>query len=189
MRVYECCRRFVWCALALLLLVGALLPAAHAVPVDKLPIGSAAVLDVAQVLKPEERAALEARLRAIHEKGLMQAALVLVDSTDGEPIFDYGMKIALKWQLGSADRNDGLLILIAVQDRRYQTLTGTGLEGVLTNTALARIQRDAFPPNFMKGDYAAGVSAALDEMEKRLTADPDTLKKLLAEDRKAMQDK
>ena len=118
MRVYECCRRFVWCALALLLLVGALLPAAHAVPVDRLPIGSA-----------------------------------------------------------------------AVQDRRYQTLTGTGLEGVLTNTALARIQRDAFPPNFMKGDYAAGVSAALDEMEKRLTADPDTLKKLLAEDRKAMQDK
>ena len=59
MRVYECCRRFVWCALVLLLLVCALPPAAHAVPVDKLPIGSAAVLDVAQVLKPEERAALE----------------------------------------------------------------------------------------------------------------------------------
>ncbi|MBR6975430.1 MAG: TPM domain-containing protein, partial [Ottowia sp.] len=186
MRVCEYCRRFVWLALALLL-VCALPRAAHAVPVDKLPIGSAAVLDAAQVLKPEERAALEARLRAIHEKGLMQAAVVLVDSTDGEPIFDYGMKLAEKWKLGSADKNNGLLILIAIKDREYQTLTGTGLEGVLTDVSLTRIQRDAFTPNFQRRDYAAGINAALGEMERRLTVSPDTLKRLLAEDRKEIK--
>ncbi|MBQ9578472.1 MAG: TPM domain-containing protein, partial [Ottowia sp.] len=187
MRVCEFYRRFVWLALALLLLVCALPHAAHAVPWDSLTLGVSPVVDAAQALKPEERAALDARLRAIHDKGLMQAAVVLVDSTDGEPIFDYGMKLAEKWKLGKAGKDDGLLILIAVKDRQYHAFTGMGLEGVLTDVSLVRIQRDAFPPNFRAGNYAAGISAALDEMERRLTADPDTLKELLAADKKEIE--
>lgn len=187
MMVYERCRRFVWLALALLLALFMLPHAAHAVPVDSLTLGVAPVVDAAQALEPGERAALDARLRAIHEKGLMQAAVVLVDSTDGEPIFDYGMKIAEKWKLGKAGKDDGLLILIAVQDRKYQTLTGQGLEGVLTDVSLTRIQRDAFGPNFKSGNYAAGINAALGEMERRLTADADTLKELLADDKKEIE--
>lgn len=187
MMVYERCRRFVWLVLALLLALFMLPRAAHAVPVDSLTLGVAPVVDAAQALEPGERAALDARLRAIHEKGLMQAAVVLVDSTDGEPIFDYGMKIAEKWKLGKAGKDDGLLILIAVQDRKYQTLTGQGLEGVLTDVSLTRIQRDAFPPNFKSGNYVAGINAALGEMERRLTADADTLKELLADDKKEIE--
>lgn len=189
MRVYE---HFVALAarllLALALVLTALLPhAAHAVPWDSLTLGVSPVVDAAQALKPEERAALDARLRAIHDKGLMQAAVVLVESTDGEPIFDYGMKLAEKWKLGKAGKDNGLLLLIAVKDRKYHAFSGMGLEGVLTDVSLVRIQRDAFPPNFRAGNYAAGVGAALDEMERRLTADPDTLKELLAADKKEIE--
>ena len=160
---------------------------AAALPLESLDIGSAAVLDTAGVLKEEERQALEQRLRDLHQRRLMQAAVVTVDSTDGTPIFDYGMKIAEKWQLGEADRDDGLLMLIAVKDRKFHTFTGRGLEGVLTDVSLARIQRDAFPPNFRDGNYARGIDQALDGMEKRLTADEKSLKKLLAEDRKEIE--
>ncbi|MBR5346242.1 MAG: TPM domain-containing protein [Deltaproteobacteria bacterium] len=156
-------------------------------PLESLGIGSSAVLDTAGVLKEEECQALEQRLRDLHQRQLMQAAVVTVDSTDGIPIFDYGMKIAEKWQLGEADRDNGLLILIAVKDRKFHTFTGRGLEGVLTDVSLTRIQRDAFPPNFRNGNYARGIDQALDGMEKRLTADEQSLKKLLAEDRKEIE--
>ncbi|MCR5221025.1 MAG: TPM domain-containing protein [bacterium] len=160
---------------------------APALPLESLDIGSAAVLDTAGVLKDEEQKNLEQRLRDMHQRRLMQAAVVTVDSTDGMPIFDYGMKIAEKWQLGEAGKDNGLLILIAVKDRNFHTFTGRGLESVLTDVSLTRIQRDAFPPNFRKNNYALGISQALDGMEKRLTADEQTLKKLLAEDKKEIE--
>ena len=160
---------------------------APALPLESLDIGSAAVLDTAGVLKDEEQKNLEQRLRDLHQRQLMQAAVVTVDSTDGMPIFDYGMKIAEKWQLGEAGKDNGLLMLIAVKDRKFHTFTGRGLESVLTDVSLTRIQRDAFPPNFRDNNYALGINLALDEMEKRLTADEQTLKKLLAEDKKEIE--
>ncbi len=174
--------------LALMALWAVMAPcSAPALPLESLDIGSAAVLDTAGVLKDEEQKNLEQRLRDLHQRRLMQAAVVTVDSTDGMPIFDYGMKIAEKWQLGEAGRDNGLLILIAVKDRKFHTFTGRGLESVLTDVSLTRIQRDAFPPNFRKNNYALGISQALDGMEKRLTADEQTLKKLLAEDKKEIE--
>ena len=174
--------------LALMALWAVMAPcSAPALPLESLDIGSAAVLDTAGVLKDEEQKNLEQRLRDLHQRQLMQAAVVTVDSTDGMPIFDYGMKIAEKWQLGEAGRDNGLLILIAVKDRKFHTFTGRGLESVLTDVSLTRIQRDAFPPNFRKNNYALGISQALDGMEQRLTADEQTLKKLLAEDKKEIE--
>ncbi len=174
--------------LLLLVLCALFLPClATALPLERLDIGATAVLDTANILKTEERKALEDRLRDLHQRRLMQVAVVIVDSTDGTPIFDYGMKIAEKWKLGEAGRDNGLLILIAVRDRKYHTFTGYGLEGVLTDVSLSRIQHDAFPSNFRENRYAQGINLALDGMEKRLTADTETLKKLQAEDKRMIQ--
>ena len=158
-----------------------------AIPLDQLDLGASAVLDTQKILKQEEHESLENRLRKLHQQKLMQAAVLIIDSTEETPIFDYGMKIAEKWQLGEAGKDNGLLMLIAVKDRKFHTFTGSGLEGILTDFSLSRIQREALIPNFREQQYARGINMALDEMEKRLTADEHNLKKLLDEDREAIK--
>ena len=86
---------------------------------------------------------------------------MIVPSTDGIDIFDYALAVAERWQLGQADTDDGLLITVAVNDRKMYILTGYGLEGVLPDAALSRIIRDDITPAFKSGNYAQGLSAGL----------------------------
>ena len=89
------------------------------------------VVDQANILNPQEKQRLEAQLRGIYQQGLAQAAVVIVPTTNGTPIFDYALQVAEKWQLGDKDIDDGLLMVVAVNDRDMYVLTGHGLEGVL----------------------------------------------------------
>ncbi|MGM8872414.1 TPM domain-containing protein [Psychrobacter sp. 2Y5] len=147
---------------------------AAGVDADKLILNSP-VIDQANILNPQQKQRLEAQLQGIYRQGLAQAAVVIVPTTDGIPIFDYSLQTAERWELGEADTDDGLLILAAINDRKIYILTGYGLEGVLPDAAVNRIIREDITPYFKQNDYGAGLLAGLDKIEQRLTADPEIL--------------
>ena len=147
---------------------------AEGVDADKLILNEP-VVDQANILNPQEKLRLEAQLRSIYQQGLAQAAVVIVPTTNGVPIFDYALQVAEKWELGDEAIDDGLLIVVAVNDRDMYILTGYGLEGVLPDAALNRIIREDITPLFKQNNYGAGISAGVDALKTRLTADPEVL--------------
>lgn len=146
----------------------------QAIAADKLILNEP-VIDEAHILTPAEKQQLSQQLRQIYDKGLAQAAIVIVPTTNGMPIFDYAMQVAERWKLGKKDTDDGLLILVAINDRNIYILTGYGLEGVIPDAIAKRIIREDVTPYFKQGDYAAGLSAAVAHIEQRLSADPEAL--------------
>ncbi|MEN6671230.1 TPM domain-containing protein [Psychrobacter sp. B38] len=147
---------------------------APSVDADKLILNEP-VVDQANILNPQEKQRLEAQLRSIYQQGLAQAAVVIVPTTNGMPIFDYALQVAEKWQLGDEDIDDGLLMVVAVNDRDMYVLTGYGLEGVLPDAAVNRIIREDITPLFKQNNYGAGIIAGVDALKTRLTADPEVL--------------
>ncbi|WP_432481890.1 TPM domain-containing protein [Moraxella sp. ZY200743] len=135
------------------------------------------VVDVAHILSPDEKAHLSKQLRTLYNDNLAQAALVIVPSTQGMPIFDYTMAVADRWQLGKKDTDEGLLIVVAINDRNLYILTGYGLEGVLPDAVIKRMIRDDVTPYFKMGQYAQGLSVVIDGISERLRADPETIKR------------
>ncbi|MGP5792848.1 TPM domain-containing protein [Psychrobacter celer] len=147
---------------------------AKSVDADKLILNSP-VVDQANILNPQEKQRLEAQLKSIYQQGLAQAAVVIVPTTNGLPIFDYALQVAEKWQLGDQDIDDGLLMVVAVNDRNMYVLTGYGLEGVLPDAAVNRIIREDITPLFKQNNYGAGILAGVDALKTRLSADPEVL--------------
>ena len=145
------------------------------VAADKLILNNP-VIDEAKVLSASDKQTLEIKLRSINERGLAQAAVVIVPTTNGEDIFDYSMKVANRWQLGKKDTDQGLLMVVAVNDRKMYILTGYGLEGAIPDAVAKRIIRDDVTPYFKQGDYAGGINAGINRIEERLTTDPAILK-------------
>lgn len=133
------------------------------------------VIDQANILSSEEKQKLTQEIKAIYQQGLAQIAVVFVSTTHEQPIFDYSMQIADKWKLGKKGVDNGLLIVVAVNDRNMYILTGYGLEGVLPDVIVKRIIRDTITPYFQQNDYAGGISAGIAEINKRLTTDPTVL--------------
>jgi uncharacterized protein len=147
---------------------------AESVDADKLILNSP-VVDQANILNPQEKLRLETQLRSIYQQGFAQAAVVIVPTTNGVPIFDYALEVAEKWQLGDEDIDDGLLMVVAVNDRDMYILTGYGLEGVLPDAAVSRIIREDITPLFKQNNYGAGILAGVGALKARLTADPEVL--------------
>lgn len=142
---------------------------------DKLILNNP-VIDEAKILSASDKQAIETKLRSINDRGLAQAAVVIVPTTNGEDIFDYSMKVADRWKLGKKDTDQGLLMVVAVNDRKMYILTGYGLEGTIPDAVAKRIISDDITPRFKQGDYAGGITAGINRIEERLTTDPAILK-------------
>ena len=145
------------------------------VAADKLILNNP-VIDEAKILSASDKQAIETKLRSLNDRGLAQAAVVIVPTTNGEDIFDYSMKVADRWKLGKKDTDQGLLMVIAVNDRKMYILTGYGLEGAIPDAVAKRIINDDITPRFKQGDYAGGIIAGINRIEERLTTDPAILK-------------
>ena len=138
-----------------------------------LPSLNEPVIDQANLLSPAEKQAISQRILNLHNAGKGQIGVVIVPTTGQEDIFDYSMRVADAWQLGSAKRDNGLLMTIAINDRRIQILTGYGLEGVLPDIVAGRIINDKITPYFKQGQYAQGINSGLAEIERILNLDPE----------------
>lgn len=115
------------------------------------------VQDYAQVLSAEDKRRLLSIGQELDDKTTAQLAVVTVKTLDGQPIEDYALSILREWGIGNKEKNNGALIVVAVQDRRSRIEVGYGLEGLLTDGLTGRIQDQAMIPYFRKGNYAAGI--------------------------------
>jgi uncharacterized protein len=138
-----------------------------------LPTLNEPVIDQAHILSAEDKQAIGQKIRALHDTGKAQIGVVIVPTTGQEDIFGFAMRIADQWQLGSAKQDNGLLIAIAVNDRRMQILTGYGLEGVIPDIIANRIINQQITPYFKQAQYAQGINAGLAEIERILNLDPE----------------
>ena len=138
-----------------------------------LPTLNQPVIDQAKILNEAEIQQLNQKILALYQQGKAQIGVIIVPTTGQEAIFDFALRTGEKWQLGSAKRDNGLLMAIAVNDRKIQILTGYGLEGVLPDVVLSRIIRNQITPAFKQGQYAQGISAGLDEISRIVNLDPE----------------
>jgi uncharacterized protein len=120
------------------------------------------VHDEAHVLSQSTIDQLEASLKRFEDSTSNQIAILTVNSLDGEIIEEYAIRVAGKkgWNLGQGDKDNGVLLLVAVDDKKIRIEVGQGLEGVLTDALSNRIIRNEIAPNFRRGDYDAGIAAA-----------------------------
>ena len=138
-----------------------------------LPTLNQPVIDQAKILNEAEIQQLNQKILALYQQGKAQVGVIIVPTTGQEAIFDFALRTGEKWQLGSAKRDNGLLMAIAVNDRKIQILTGYGLEGVLPDVVLSRIIRNQITPAFKQGQYALGIAAGLDEISRIVNQDPE----------------
>ena len=126
------------------------------------------VHDDAHVLKQETIDLLEKRLAHYEDSSSNQIAILIISSLDGESLEDYSIKVADKWALGKKNKDNGVLLLIAVDDHKMRMEVGEGLEGVLTDAMSSRIIRNEMAPAFRRGDFDSGVTAAIDGIIKAI---------------------
>ena len=157
----------------LLLLLALLAGVAHAIAPDKLTLGKEPVVDQAAMLAPAETAALNQKLRTLHEAQVMQGAIVLIDNLNGMSDFDYGMAVFQRWQLGDRARDNGLLILLSQKEHAIRIITGRGLEGDIPDIYAKQII-NAMVPQFKQGHFASGLESGVDTLAAHLQADTET---------------
>lgn len=141
-----------------------------------IPALNAPVIDQANILTATEKQNLEQQIRSIYNQGKAQIGIIIVSTTGSEDIFDFAMRVARQWKLGSAKQDNGLLIAVAVNDRKIHIATGYGLEGVLPDIIASRIIRNQITPAFQQGQYAQGLQAGMNEIERILNLDPEIAK-------------
>lgn len=154
-------------AAATLIIVASWLPVARAQELQAVPPLSARVTDLTGTFDAAQREQLEQRLAAIEQRKGSQVAVLMVPTTQPEPIEDYSIRVVEAWKLGRGQVDgkqvdDGVLVLIAKDDRKVRIEVGYGLEGAIPDAYAKRIIAERIAPKFRQGDYFGGVSAAID---------------------------
>jgi uncharacterized protein len=153
---------------AALVLIGLLvLPVLAAAQTGPLPALTRRVVDAAQLIDPASEATLVQTLEAHEKRTSDQIVVATIDSLAGEAIEPYATRLFNGWALGQAGRNNGVLLLIAKNDRKMRIEVGIGLESRLTNKRSKEII-DTMVPAFRAGDFSAGISRAVGEIIQTL---------------------
>lgn len=157
-----------------LLLLALGLPAS-AQPLQGLPPLSARVVDLTSTLSAGEVQALEAKLAALEAAKGSQLVVLMVPSTLPEPIEDYSIRLAQAWKIGRGQNpgagpatriDDGVILLVAKQDRKIRIEVGYGLEGAIPDIRAKRVITESIAPHFKRGDFAGGIDAGVDDLTK-----------------------
>jgi uncharacterized protein len=122
------------------------------------------VNDYTGILNDSEKQALERKLVAYNDSTSTQIAIVMLRSLDGYPIDDYSFKLAEKWGIGQKGINNGVLVMVATDDRKIFIATGYGMEGVMPDGLVKRIIEQDIKPSFRNGDYYGGLDRGTDSM-------------------------
>ena len=123
--------------------------------------GGTWVHDKANVLSESTEAMLESMVRANRDSTSNQIGILTIPSLQGEPLEEYSMRVVEEWVPGQKEKDNGVLLLIVVEDRQMRIEVGYGLEGVLTDALSSRIIRNEMAPYFRQGDYDSGVKAGV----------------------------
>lgn len=153
-------------ALALCLFGGA-----HAQALLPVPALTARVIDQTGTLDPAQRQALDAKLAAFEQKKGSQIVVLMVPTTQPEDIASYANRVANDWKIGRRAVGDGVLLIVAKDDRKMRIEVAKTLEGAVPDIAAARIIDDAMKPRFRDNDFAGGLDAAADQLIARISGE------------------
>lgn len=160
-----------WVLLSLGVLVSGAAPfigTARAQDLQPVPALTARVMDRTGTLSAAQRDALEAKLAAFEAKAGPQIVVLMVATTQPEDIAAFTQRLGDAWKIGRKDVGDGLLLVVAKDDRRLWIAPAKALEGAIPDLAARQIIRDRITPAFRNGDYAGGLNQGLDALIARM---------------------
>jgi uncharacterized protein len=131
-------------------------------PALDVPYLAGRVNDLARVLSPAARDRLEAKLRGLEQRTGAQVAVLVIPSLEGESLEAYSVRVAQTWKLGRKGVDDGVLFLVAKNDRKMRIEVGYGLEPRLTDALSRQILDDQVRPRFRANDFDGGIEAGVD---------------------------
>jgi uncharacterized protein len=151
----------------------ALLPAdsSAAEPVA-LPALTARVTDLTATLDATQRGRLEAQLAGIERTGKAQVAVLLLPTTQPEPIEAFGIRLAEAWKIGHKGADNGVIVIVAKDDRKMRIEVGYGLEGSIPDAIAKRIIAERMAPAFKQGDFFGGLHAAIEGLDQAMGGSP-----------------
>lgn len=126
------------------------------------------VYDFAGVLSREDQRRLHDRLARMEQSGLAEGAVVLLDRLEGGTVEDYGRELGRRWRIGREGVDNGFVLLVSTQDRKWRLEVGRNLGVLLPDAAAGRLMREHLAPAFREGRYADGLEAGLTAVEARL---------------------
>ena len=142
--------------------------AAHAQPLAPIPPLSGRVIDQSGTLSSAQQGALTEKLAAIEAKRGSQIVVLIVPTTQPEDIASYGYRVADAWKIGRRDVGDGIVVIVAKNDRRINIEIAKALEGAIPDVLAGRIIAEQIKPAFKADDYAGGLNAAIDRLDKAI---------------------
>lgn len=154
-----------WLSLLLALLLGAAAWAQDVLPVPPL---SGRVIDQTATLSEPQRAALDGKLAAFEAQAGPQIVLLLVPATAPEDITSYAQRVADAWKIGRRDVGDGVVVVVAKNERAVRIEVAKALEGAIPDLAARQVIDRAIVPAFRSGDYAGGLNAGVDQLMARI---------------------
>ncbi len=147
----------------------ALLPASgQAAELVPLPALSARVTDLTATLDETQRGRLEAQLAAIDRAGGAQIAILLLPTTQPEAIEQFGIRLAEAWKIGHKGADNGVIVIVAKNDRKMRIEVGYGLEGSIPDAIAKRVIAERMAPAFKQGDFFGGLRAAIEGLDQAI---------------------
>jgi len=137
-----------------------------------IPILEGHITDLTNTLTEDQQTALEDRLSTFEREKGSQIAVLIVPTTQPETIEQYSIRVVDQWQLGRKSIDDGVLLLIAKNDRATRIEVGYGLEGAIPDAIAKRIVDDIMIPHFRQANYAAGINAGVDSLISLIRGEP-----------------
>ena len=134
-------------------------------------IDFAAGSEATVVMSADEQAALELALQEYKNKTSNEIAVVVVQTLGSEPIEDVALQIARKWGIGSKENNNGILLLVAYDERQVRFEIGYGLEGAVPDIVAKGIIDTDIVPNFRDGNYYAGIVQAVESLQRHIAGE------------------
>lgn len=166
--------------LSIILLVFVFASSGFALSVPKL---TNPIVDNASLISDGVELNLNQQLMDLSDSTGAQLAILTIPTLEGEVLESYSMKVVEDWKLGSAEKDTGVLLLIALEERSIRIEVGYGLEGVLTDTKCGLIIRNVIAPEFRNGNYQAGIVNAINNIVGLVKNDESLVsKKVLSED-------
>jgi uncharacterized protein len=130
------------------------------------------VMDLVGILKPEEVSIIENKILNLQKEKGSQIAVLIIPSTGELPIEDYSIRVAEKWKLGRKGVDDGVLFLIAYNDRKMRIEVGYGLEGAIPDAKAKQILDDFVRPHFKNNNFYKGIDTGVDLLIKLIKNEP-----------------
>jgi uncharacterized protein len=146
----------------------------------KFPSLTGRVVDDAHLLTPADKVAIESDLKALEDKSSDQLVVYTTNSLQGYPIEDYGYQLGRAWGIGQKGTNNGVILIVAPNEKKVRIEVGRGLEPQLTDALSKLIIQNAILPRFNRGEFSAGIKAGVQDIRDVMLGDAEAVKERAA---------